>query len=254
MCLIFVALNQHPAYKLIVAANRDEFYNRRTAGAHYWEDFPHVLGGRDLEAGGTWLGMTTAGKLSMLTNFRDPANINPAAPSRGHLVSEYLENEVGAEDYLRLTEPKAGEYNGFNLLMGTVDHLWYLSNYGKGVEQLTDGIHGLSNSLLNIPWPKVSYGKEKLKSVLNQSSISMQALFELLYDDKVAADNLLPDTGIGLDRERALSSMFIKSPGYGSRCSTVIMVDHHGHVQFGERVYDLQTFDFTLSSFEFDIR
>ena len=261
MCLIFFSLKQHPTFKLIVAANRDEFYNRKTAAADYWKDFPTIVGGRDLEvmpdgrqANGTWMGMTTSGKISMLTNYRDPKNINPHAPSRGHLVSDYLEQNSAPGDYLKLIEPKATAYNGFNLLVGNQEEFYYLSNYKTGIEKVTSGLHGLSNHLLETPWPKVNNGKQKLELLLKSESITSLQLFEFLYDGEHAADELLPDTGIGLERERALSSMFIKSPGYGSRCSTVILVDQQNNVEFSERVYDLSTFEYTTKKFQFKIK
>jgi uncharacterized protein with NRDE domain len=252
MCLIFAALNYHPTYKLIVAANRDEFYNRNTAAATHWADFPNVIGGRDLEAGGTWMGMTTGGKISMLTNYRDPKNIRADAPSRGHLVADYLEQEVNAPDYVKHVQTHAPEYNGFNLVVGTVDELYYLSNYKDGVTRLDNGLFGLSNHLLDTPWPKVVKGKKKLAPLLGKSDITTDDLMGFLYDDQPASDNL-PDTGIGIERERALSSMFIKTPSYGSRCSTVVLVDKHNRVQFTERVYDLTTFEYTASAFEFSV-
>lgn len=252
MCLIFAALNHHPVYKLIIAANRDEFYNRRTAAAAHWDDHPHVIGGRDLEAGGTWMGVTTGGKVSLITNFRDPKNIRAGAPSRGHLVAAYLEQEVNAEDYLKHVQKHAAEYNGFNLLVGTIDELHYFSNYKNGVTRLGDGLFGLSNHLLDTPWPKIARGKKKLAPILERSDISTGDLMDFLYDDQPASDNL-PDTGIGIERERALSPMFIKTPGYGSRCSTVVLVDKQNRVQFTERVYDLATFDYTTSAFEFSV-
>src|SRR5688572_22425135 len=196
MCLIFISLRKHPAYKLIVATNRDEFYNRNTKAADFWEDHPEVLGGRDLEAGGTWLGMTKQGKLSMVTNFRDPKNINPKAPSRGHLVSDYLTGKIPPDAYLKNLEQHAKEYNGFNLITGTTDDLWYFSNYGSGIQQLTPGIYGLSNHLLETPWPKIVKGKKKLEIVLQESDITPEALFNVLYDDAVAPDSLLPETGV----------------------------------------------------------
>ncbi len=252
MCLIFLALNHHPAYKLIVAANRDEFYNRKTAAAGYWNDFPHIIGGRDLEAQGTWMAMTTSGKISMLTNYRDPHHIRPDAPSRGHLVADFLENDVTAADYMKHVEIHSKEYNGFNLIVGTPGELLYHSNYKEGVVRIESGLHGLSNHLLNTPWPKVERGKQKLSALLTNQTVEAEQLFEFLYDDRTATENL-PDTGIGIERERALSSMFIKTPNYGSRCSTVVLVDHHDHVQFSERVYDLTTFRYSLSQFEFNI-
>ena len=253
MCLIFFSLKQQPDYKLIVAANRDEFYNRKTDAADFWKDQPNIVGGRDLEANGTWLGMTTSGKISMLTNYRDPKNINPAAPSRGQLVSDYLEQDIAPEDYLNKIEPKAVSYNGFNLLTGNSEEFYYLSNYKTGIDKITSGLHGLSNHLLETPWPKVARGKQKLEHLLGSKNISSLQLFEFLYDENRAADDQLPDTGIGLERERALSSMFIKSPNYGSRCSTVILIDQQNNVEFSERVYDLVSFEYTTRTFEFKI-
>jgi uncharacterized protein with NRDE domain len=253
MCLIFFALHQHPAYKLIIAANRDEFYARKTAPAHFWEDHPRILGGRDLEASGTWMAMNKNGKISLVTNYRDPANINPGAPSRGQLVSDFLVNGDTPEEYLSKVSERATKYNGFNLLTGYSDEFWYLSNYGNGVQKLESGVYGLSNHLLDTPWPKVNRGKEKFSNAIKDSVIEPNTLFELLYDEQRAQDDLLPETGIGLDRERALSSMFIKTNGYGTRCSTVILVSHDNQVQFSERVYELDTFAHKTSRFQFAI-
>lgn len=227
MCLVFISLRKHPVYKLIVATNRDEFYIRKTKEAEFWSEHQNVLAGRDLEAGGTWLGVTKQGKFSLITNFRDPKNINPDAPSRGQLVSDYLIKEINANDYLKNIEPNAKAYNGFNLLAGTLDELHYLSNYGSGIETLSSGVWGLSNHLLETPWPKIVKGKRKFEQILKQSIITTEALFDMLYDDAPAPDDLLPETGVGLERERMLSSMFIKSPNYGTRCSTVILVDQN---------------------------
>ncbi len=252
MCLIFLSFRQHPKYKFILAANRDEFYKRRTAPADFWSDFPYILGGRDLEANGTWLGMTRSGRISLITNYRDPAHINPHAPSRGRLVSDFLELGKSEHDYLTQIEQSNGKYNGFNLLAGTVDGLSYLSNYANGIKVLGSGLYGLSNHLLDTPWPKVVRGKERIQPILEKPTVDPDVLFEFLYDTQQSNDKLLPDTGIGLERERALSSMFIKTPNYGSRCSTVVLVDHANHVLFAERVYDVNTFTFSLKTFEFD--
>lgn len=252
MCLIFISLKEHSQYKLIVAANRDEFYNRKTAPADFWEDTPTILGGRDLEAGGTWLGVSRSGKISMITNYRDPKNIDPKAPSRGHLVSDYLSGRAAPEHYLRALEPHAKQYNGFNLIVGNTEEMWYLSNYRKGVERLANGLHGLSNHLLNSPWPKVESGKKIMNEVLRQP-FQARDLFAMLFNETIAADDVLPDTGVGLERERALSAMFIKSPGYGTRCSTIVLVDQQNNIFFAERVYDLTTFNFTEKSFTFKV-
>lgn len=253
MCLIFLAIDQHPAYKLVIAANRDEFYKRRTAPAHFWEDQPAIVGGRDLEASGTWMAMNRNGRISMVTNYRDPFNINPAAPSRGQLVSDYLIGDTQADHYLKAVAIRGKDYNGFNLITGTPESLHYYSNYKGTVEQVPPGLHGLSNHLLNTPWPKVERGKAKMASLLVNQQLVPDQLFDLLRDEDRAADTQLPDTGIGLERERALSSMFIKTTGYGSRCSTVVLIDRDNNVQYVERVYNTETFEYTTQAFTFTI-
>ena len=254
MCLILFSLNNHPTYKMVVAANRDEFYNRRTAAADYWEDHPEILGGRDLEAGGTWMAMTRKGRISLITNYRDPKNIDPQAPSRGHLVSDYLTGTQSPDEYLAGLSARSKAYNGFNLIVGTPDELWYYSNYKEGVHKISHGLHGLSNHLLETPWPKVERGKQKMKALLDQPLIKPTELFDVLFDDVLASDAQLPDTGIGTDRERVLSSMFIKSPGYGTRCSTVVLIDNQNQAHFSERVFDVTDFSFAEKRFEFSIQ
>jgi uncharacterized protein with NRDE domain len=252
MCLIFLAINKHPKYKLIVAANRDEFYNRKTAGADFWEDHPEILGGRDLEAGGSWMAMNTTGKIAMVTNYRDLHNLKSVAPSRGHLVSDFLKDDSDVESYLKSIELTAKEYNGFNLIVADKDKIGYLSNYKEGIEILSDGIYGLSNGLLDSNWPKVIRGKEKFIAKL-QGNVTTAELFDVLLDEERAPDDQLPKTGLDIERERAVSAIFIKSPGYGSRCSTVVLVDYNDQVEFTERVYDLESFAYTTSKFEFSI-
>jgi uncharacterized protein with NRDE domain len=260
MCLIVLSLRQHPIYKLILAANRDEFYARKTAPASFWPDHNNILGGRDLEVMrpdgtcGTWMGMTTSGKIAMVTNYRDFKNLKTIAPSRGHLVTDFLIGDVDAESYLKEIEPTKNNYNGFNLILGDVDSLFYLSNYKEGIDHLAGGLHGLSNHLLESPWPKVLLAKSKIEPILKKSAIDPKELFEIMRDESRAADDTLPHTGIGLERERALSSMFIKTDGYGSRCSTVVMVTKTGGVSFIERTYHVQDFTFTEKNFEFTIR
>lgn len=254
MCLIFLSVNNHPTYKLVIAANRDEFYQRRTAPANYWHDNPTILGGRDLEAQGTWMAMTTSGKLGMITNYRDLSNINPSAPSRGQLVSEFLSRPDKPDEYLKTIHETASTYNGFNLVVGNQDKLFYYSNYQSKIIPLASGFFGLSNHLLDTPWPKVSRGKSKLEPLLLQEVIDPASLFEILKDEQIAPDNELPKTGLELARERALSAMFIKTPNYGSRCSTVILIDKENNVRFIERVFDLQTFDYQEKEFKWRIR
>jgi uncharacterized protein with NRDE domain len=251
MCLIFLSLHSHPTYKVIIAANRDEFYERKTAAAAYWHDHTAILGGRDLEANGTWMAMSKNGRIGMVTNYRDLKNVKQKTPSRGALVSDFLLSSATEEDYLQSIEPKAQEYNGFNLIVGNANELWYLSNYKKGIEKIENGIHGLSNALLNTGWPKVEEGKKEFKQLLQTDRIDAHDLFSMLYNEQRASDDRLPDTGVGLERERMLSPMFIKSPNYGTRCSTVLLIDKKDNVQFTERVYDLHTFEYTEKNFEF---
>lgn len=253
MCLIFIGLKNHSKYKLIVAANRDEFYDRRTVPAAYWEDHPEILAGRDLEAKGTWLGVTKSGRVCMVTNFRDPKNIHAQAPSRGKLVTDFLLGSSSGEKYLTKVEPHAKKYNGFSLIAGTVDELYYFSNYKDGITLLNPGLFGLSNHLLETPWPKVEKGKSRIQELLKSPSIHKEDLFAVLSDEAISEDAHLPDTGVGLERERFLSATFIKSPGYGTRSSTVIMVDYDNHVSFHERVFDPADSGFSYQDYQYTI-
>ncbi|HMP99986.1 MAG TPA: NRDE family protein [Cyclobacteriaceae bacterium] len=253
MCLILFAHHYHPEYKLILAANRDEFYHRKTAPANFWDEHPGLLAGKDLEAGGTWLGMHRNGKIAMLTNYRDLRNLKSKAPSRGQLVLDYLTNGHQPHAYLEEIKPEADEYNGFNLLLGYPDELSYLSNYGNGIVKVPQGVVGISNHLLETPWPKVQAGKAKLQHMVDNNKLDAEELLNMLTDENTAPDHQLPDTGLPLERERALSSMFIKSPGYGSRSSTVILVNKNNEVSFTERVYDVNDFSHQTNTFRFKI-
>jgi uncharacterized protein with NRDE domain len=253
MCLIFFALDVHKDYKLVLAGNRDEFYKRKTASAAFWEEHPHILAGRDLEGMGTWLGVNRQGKISMLTNYRDVANLKSSAPSRGKLVSDYLVDDIQPEAYLSRVAESGALYNGFNLLTGTADALWYYSNYANRIQKLSNGVFGLSNHLLDTPWPKVHKGKSRFASIVDNSEIDKDDLFSLLYNEELASDNALPDTGLSRERERALSAMFIKTPDYGSRSSTVILIGRDNRLSFSERVYNPATFEYVTQSFEFTI-
>lgn len=238
MCLILFAHKVHANYPLVVAANRDEIYVRPTAPAAFWEDCPHIYGGRDLEQGGTWLGITRGGRIAAVTNFRDDYTAKNAARSRGELVSNFLRGNQPAADYVHRVGRDAHAYNGFNLIAGDLDELYYASNRGSQVSAIRPGIHGLSNHLLDTPWPKVEYGKKILAELLQHEAQELvDGLFAVLADRAVAPDHALPDTGVGLPRERVLSPAFIISPTYGTRSSTVLLVDHHGQVLFIERSF-----------------
>lgn len=252
MCLVFVSVKQHPKYKLVIAANRDEFYARKTAPAHFWSDHPEIVGGRDLEANGTWLGVSTKGRVALVTNFRDLRNLKKNAPSRGQLVTDALLTDQPADAYLHTVMPRAHAYNGFNLIAGTVDDLWYYSNFSTGITKLETGSYGLSNHLLDTPWPKVRLGKEAFNRII-AGDFTPDDLFTMLHNHDVAGDDELPDTGVGLELERVLSAMFIKSPGYGTRSSSVVLADYEGNVFFTERVFDPGTLRFTDNNFTFQL-
>jgi uncharacterized protein with NRDE domain len=238
MCLILFAWKMHAAFPLVLAANRDEFYERPSAPADFWEDAPEILAGRDLQAGGTWLGITRRGRTAAVTNYRDPATLKRDAPSRGDLVSEYLRGGETPEIYLQRLSMKAAKYNGFSLLVGDAAGLFYFSNRGDQL-RLAPGIYGLSNRLLDTPWPKVEKGKEVLRTILDESgNPPPEKLLDILADRTQPPDELLPKTGVGLEWERVLSPRFIESPVYGTRSSTVLMIGRGGKVTFVERVFN----------------
>jgi uncharacterized protein with NRDE domain len=238
MCLVLLALDNHPDYSLIVAANRDEFYDRATSPAEFWSDAPTVLAGRDLKAGGSWLGIDRRGRLAAVTNYRQGQRENPAPRSRGQLVSDFLTSDVSAIEHMERVRREADLYNGFNLLTLDSGGLFYFSNREGQVRSLSRGVYGLSNHLLDTPWPKVVSGKGALGSLLSGATYEpIPELFALLSDCKRPSDALLPFTGVDPQWERLLSSAFIVSESYGTRSSTVILIDRDGHVVFVERTF-----------------
>ena len=236
MCLILFSLQHHRGYPLIIGANRDERYERPSAPLAFWTDAPHVAAGRDLEAGGTWLGITRRGRWAALTNYRNPENHRPDAPSRGRLVSDYLVGTTAPRQHLAAIEPRAGAFNGFNLLVGDLNAIHYLSNRDGGSRRIEPGVHGLSNHLLNTPWPKVALGRKYLQDLpLGSTAEIVAAVLARLRDATRPTEADLPASGIGPDRIRALSPPFIEGDHYGTRASTVIVVDAQGHVVIRER-------------------
>jgi uncharacterized protein with NRDE domain len=238
MCLILFAHHAHQAYPLVVAANRDEWFRRPTAPAGFWPDAPEVFAGRDLEQRGTWLGITRRGRFAALTNFRDPGSNRPDAPSRGALVSEFLRADVSPGEYLAGLRGEAALYNGFSLLAGDGASLAYFSNREGEIRRLESGVYGLSNSLIDVPWPKVQSGKARLAAALDGGGPDPEALLALLDDTDMAVDEALPSTGVSRDWERRLSSLRIVGDGYGTRSSTALLVGADGEVSFVERSFD----------------
>jgi uncharacterized protein with NRDE domain len=236
MCLVLIALNSHPDYPLIVAANRDEFYDRPTAPAGFWNDEPSILAGRDLKAGGTWLGIDRRGRFAAVTNYRQGRRERPAPRSRGHLVSGFLTASTGVREYIERAQVDAGLYNGFNLIAGDAGELFYYSNREGRARALEPGVYGLSNHLLDTAWPKVTATKSAFGALLSRGADELiDGLFGLLSDRNQFADDQLPHTGVGPEWERLLSSAFIASSDYGTRCSTVVLVGQDGGIVFVER-------------------
>ncbi len=241
MCLVVFGWKARPGLTLAVAANRDEFLRRPTARAAFWADAPGVLAGRDLEAGGTWLGITRRGRFAFVTNHRDPRSRIEGAPSRGGLVTEFLEGEESPGDFLGRKEKEAASYNGFHLVVSDFVELWYLTNTGGPPRRLSAGIHGLSNGPLDDPWPKTRKSVEGLARALEApGSLSHELLLDLLADRSRPHDGELPSTGVPLEWERLLSSVFIEGEGsgYGTRSSTAVLVAEDGGVHFVERTFE----------------
>ncbi len=237
MCLILFAYRMHPTYRLIVAANRDEFYGRPTAPAQYWEDEPAILAGRDLLKMGTWMGVTTTGRFAALTNVRNPREDPSGKRSRGELVADYLKGDVMPKRYMEQAAHVRDNFPGYNLLVWDRDELYYYSNVGGAPERLEPGVYGVSNHLLNTPWPKVVRGREGLAVLLEGNDEQLaDRLFELLRHAEPAPDERLPRTGVSLEWERLLSPMFVRSEtyAYGTRTSTVVLMSEE-EIRFQER-------------------
>lgn len=238
MCLIALGVGLRSDVPLMLAANRDEFFARHTQPAEFWPDSPHVLAGRDLEQGGTWLGLTRSGRVAAVTNFREGGKPRSGQRSRGWLVRDYLLYDQPPERYLSDVHEAAAQYDGFNLLVGAGERLYHYSNKSGTATPLTRGVHGLSNHLLDTPWPKVERARSRVAALADAPRrVLIDRLFELLADDSPAPDEELPRTGVPVGWERALSSAFIRTQDYGTRSSTVILVHANNETVFEERSF-----------------
>jgi uncharacterized protein with NRDE domain len=252
MCILLVAHDAHPDFRLVLAANRDEDYDRPAAPAEFWQDAPEVLAGRDLRDGGTWLGVTRSGSWAALTNFREPVTRREFAPSRGGLVAGFLRSSSNPEDFVRSAAPGADAYNGFSIFCGDGDTLAFLSNRDGAPRLLPSGIYGLSNGPLDTPWPKVELGKRGLAALLEKAPpLDEVGAFALMADDSRPPDENLPDTGFGIEVERALSPIFVATERYGTRCSTLVAVTREGSVLLIERAFQRSAVTWTERRFEF---
>jgi len=238
MCLIAWNWQPNSQNPMLLIANRDEFYARPTAALHWWPD-GDVLAGRDLQAGGTWLGISRSGRLAALTNHRDPTNVRTNAPSRGELVSTFLQSDTSAERYLSTLAKRAADYNPFNLLVFDGARLMGLESRHAKVMTLQPGIGAVSNADFLTPWPKLTRLSSGLQTLLAQAHPGDSALLALLHDPTPALDADLPATGISLDFERALSAAFVALPDYGTRASSVVRFEAD-HIAFLEHCYDAQ--------------
>lgn len=237
MCLINFAFQHHAAYPFILVGNRDEFYNRATRKLQWWEDeFPEILAGKDLQEGGTWMGINKTGQFAALTNYRDLNNINTNAPSRGHLVSNFLKGNLHTDEMHQLLKTQGRLYNGFNLIYGDVSALFYYSNVTDQVRQLYPGIYGLSNALLDTPWPKVVNSKAAFTEQLSKP-LNPTPFIEILNNTDTAPEAELPNTGVPLELEKRLSAMFITSNNYGTRLTTFVSINNQGEVTYREKGY-----------------
>ena len=236
MCLVTLAFQSHPNYPLIVVANRDESYTRSSAEAEFWSDHPDLLAGRDLEAGGTWFGVNRTGRWATVTNFRGSGT--GVDLSRGELPTNYLHQDAPSlEEYFAEVSVKSDRYNGFNLLAGTVDELFYCNNIDDASVALKPDIYTLSNDLLDTPWPKAELARERLLTAIDAPTLRSEDLVAVLASRECFPDGRLPDTGIGIEMERTLSPPFIVSHEYGTRCTTVLLIDNEGGVEFAEQSY-----------------
>ncbi|HWL25910.1 MAG TPA: NRDE family protein [Ureibacillus sp.] len=251
MCLINFHFKNHQKYKLIVVANRDEEYNRPTKEAHFWEDESTILAGRDLLQMGTWLGVSKNGKFAALTNFRDPSL--PIAPkTRGEIVKDFLTSDKNPEEFITLLRGNRHLYGGYNIVIGNGDSLYHYNNIFDESNKITPGTHSLSNCTLNTPWPKVVKARNKLEQIASQkdSTLRIDQLFEMVSDKTLAPIEELPNTGVGLELEKLLSPIFIQMSHYGTRCSTVVLIDRNNKITFVERTYHNGEFQFD-QTFEF---
>ncbi|WP_422139635.1 NRDE family protein [Endozoicomonas sp. ALC020] len=237
MCLITLHWQPEAQYPLILAANRDEFYERPARTIHFWEDNPEIFGGRDLEAGGSWLALSRKGRMAAVTNYRE-SPVYPGTLSRGHLVSDFLNSDLSPKEFLNQIHLKADHYSGFNLLVGDSSGLYYYSNRMGRVVSLRPGFHALSNHLLNSPWPKLEKVRQGLAlHVKHHQKPEPEGLIFMMHDSSKAPDDQLPDTGVSQEQEKFLSSCFMASEHYGTRNTSVLILDKQGSLSWTEQIY-----------------
>lgn len=254
MCLIVFSLQNHPQYAIILAGNRDEFYQRPTKPAHVWTTNPEMIAGKDLKAGGTWLGVSVKGELGAITNHRDIHHPKEGFKSRGVIIPDFLTFNGPLKERISRIRNEAEDYSGYNLVVGTSEQLYYISNINGAGQRIQPGLHGISNAFLDTPWPKVELAKKEFSKAIQTEEIDKEEIFELLNRSEPFPEEQLPDTGLSPEMEKAVSPVFIKTETYGTRSSTLLMIDKNGYVTFTERNYRNGTGDpLPDQSFEFKI-
>lgn len=233
MCLILFGYKASKKYPLIFAANRDEFYARPTKEMHFWQEYPDILAGKDLEAGGTWFGCHKSGSFAGLTNYRNPALISSSAPSRGEIIVDFLLSGLSPPEFVSTLK---NSYNGFNLIFGSVETLFWFSNIKNRIEKIKPGIHCISNKFLDSPWPKVILAKKLLKQIIGRP-FTTQELFRILKNDSCPPDGHLPRTGVSPEFEKILAPVFVSSPHYGTCSSIIMLADTQNRITITERSY-----------------
>ena len=252
MCLLVLAWKTHPRYRLVLAGNRDEFHDRQSAPLGWWQDDPRILAGRDLKALGTWLGVARSGRFGIVTNYRDLQAPIEGAPSRGGLIPRFLTGATSPKEFLDDLRGAAPRYSGFNLLVGGTRALYYFSNRGPAAPQvLAPGIYGLSNHLLDTPWPKLARTRARFEALLRESDVAANDLFAMLADREPAPPGQMPSTGLPEDWERVVSAPFIVNERYGTRCSSVLLVERNGRTVLHERRFDPAGVQTGTSRFEY---
>ena len=252
MCLIAFNWKNHPEYKLILVGNRDEFFERPSTSLGKWEQ--GFFAGKDLKAGGTWMGMHPNGRFATLTNYRDLKNPKKDPKTRGNLVKDFLESEISPLEYLKRIEAEKDNYEGFNLFVGDQDHLFYMSNYKDGIEEIQSGLYGISNALLDTPWTKLKIAKNRLAQNIEVDRLDYDSMFEVVHSKKMDPDELLPDTGATYHQEKHLSAQFIRIDDYyGTVNSTVLLWKHSGEAVMLERTFDQLKGETSDSKVEFEV-
>lgn len=253
MCILFFAIEQHPKYPLIICANRDEFHKRPTQAMHWWPQKHNnraILAGKDLQAGGTWLGLNKQGRFSALTNFRQPELFDDKKQSRGDLVLQAL--TMSNADIAQLLAESSNNYNGFNLVFGQMNNLICFDSVSKKQQAITPGFHSLCNGALDDIWPKMALGENKLANTVQsfeESPLLIDGLFNLMQNTQQAKKDTLPNTGVPLDWEKRLSSIFIVSPEYGTRTTNILLQDNEGKITIYDRSYNELGYSITKQCF-----